>query len=215
MILFDLDGTLTDSKKGITKAVRYALNKFQIEVSDLSSLEKFIGPPLAESFVNFYGFSERDSHLAVKYYREYFSETGLFENEVFEGVYDLLKKLQSRNIRMAIATAKPTVFAEQILDYFQLRDFFEFVAGSNLDGSRVQKVDVIKFALDNLPQSKEGKTIMIGDRKHDISGAKALGLPSIAVLYGYGSSEELKEAGADFLVANVEELSDLLLGMEF
>ena len=198
-ILFDLDGTVTDPMIGITKSVRYALNKFGIEVEDLNTLCKFIGPPLKDSFMNFYNFSEGDALKAITYYREYFSTNGLYENTVYENFEDMLIALKNDGKSLIIATSKPTVFAEKILEHFNLKKYFDFISGSNLDNTRTKKSDVISYALEQQMINNMSEIIMIGDREHDIIGAKALNIESIGVLHGYGSYEELSSSGADYI----------------
>lgn len=197
-LLFDLDGTLTDPGLGITNSVMYALQKFGINVEDRTSLYKFIGPPLRDSFEAFYGFSREDSELAVQYYREYFNDKGLYENEVYDGIEDLLIQLKERDRTLLVATSKPESFAIKILQHFNLYDYFDFVAGATMDETRNKKADVIQYALESFNIEKSS-AIMIGDREHDIIGAKENNLDSIGVLYGYGSRDELKNAGATFL----------------
>ena len=210
-ILFDLDGTLTDPGEGITKSVAYALQKYSIEVTDRSVLYPFIGPPLVDSFQKYYGFSPKQAEQAVVYYREYFRETGLFENEVYDGVEDLLSSLKSAGKRVILATSKPEVFARQILDYFGLTRYFDVIAGALLDGSRMHKADVIAYALDTAGITDKSSVVMVGDREQDVKGAEKTGLPCIGVLYGYGSRKELSTAGADHIVETVDELNQYLL----
>lgn len=210
-ILFDLDGTITDPKLGITKSVKYALNKFNIEVDNLDSLCKFIGPSLKDSFIDFYGFTEENAEDAIKYYREYFSVYGLYENFVYENLESMLIQLKEHGKSLIIATSKPAVFAEKILEHFGLMKYFDFVGGSNLDGTRVNKNEVILHALSKNNIENLSEVIMIGDRKHDILGAKSVGIESIGVLYGYGDYDELNSNGADYIVESVRELASLLL----
>lgn len=209
-ILLDLDGTLTDPKIGITKSVRYALNKMNIEVETLDELEIFIGPPLAVSFQDFYGFDEAKTLTAIEYYREYFKVTGLYENEVYVGIRELLGQLKkNEGVRLFVATSKPQVFAQQILDHFELDSYFEYICGSELDGTRSAKAEVIGYLLDNFNLKPED-TVMIGDRKHDIIGAHHHGIDSIAVGYGFGSKEELVNIKPTYLVQSIQELGQLL-----
>ncbi|MBQ4536070.1 MAG: HAD hydrolase-like protein [Lachnospiraceae bacterium] len=213
-LLFDLDGTLTDPKVGITTCVQYALKSFGIEEPDLDKLEPFIGPPLAESFQNFYDFSEEQAKEAVKKYRERFQDTGLFENELYVGIPQMLRTLKNNGIHMAVASSKPTVYVERILEHFHIKDFFEVVVGSELDGRRTDKAEVVEEALKQLfgENPVDNKQVyMIGDRKFDIAGAKALHVESIGVTYGYGSMEELKAAKVDYIVSSVKELEKFLL----
>lgn len=210
-LLFDLDGTLTDPVLGITNSVMYALKKYGIEVNDRRELYKFIGPPLSDSFENFYGFSKAEAVNAVEYYREYYREKGIFENAVYDGIETLLKTLKDNGRTLLLATSKPKVFAEQILEHFKIAKYFTFVAGSNLDGTRVKKGEVIKYVLENCMNIDLSKAVMIGDREHDIIGAKEAGMDSIGVLFGYGGRDELEKAGADRIVESVAELGRVLL----
>lgn len=212
-ILFDLDGTVTDPMIGITKSVQYALRKFNIEVENLNDLCKFIGPPLKDSFMNFYSFSEEDALKAIAFFREYFSVNGLYENTVYENFEDMLIALKEQNKSLIIATSKPTVFAEKILEHFNLKKYFDFIAGSNLDNTRTKKADVISYALEQQGLTETSEMIMIGDREHDVIGAKALGIESIGVLHGYGSYEELSNSGANYIVKDVKELKSLLMSL--
>lgn len=207
-ILFDLDGTLTDPMIGITKSVRYALSHFGIEVPSLEELTPFIGPPLKGSFQKFYGFSEKDAETALAKYREYFSKTGLFENQVYEGIPSLLKELKSQGAVLYLATSKPTIYATQILEHFNLLAYFDFIGGSELSGERVEKADVIDYVLTENNLSRDS-AIMVGDRCFDVVAGTEAGLATIGVLYGYGDIEELKDA--TYLAETVEDLKKLLL----
>ena len=204
-VLFDLDGTLTNPGQGITNSVAYALKKFGIEVEDRQELYKFIGPPLYESFMKYYGFSQEKAETAVSFFREYFRDTGIFENEVYGGITDLLDKIKNSGRKIILATSKPEEFAKRVLSHFGLDKYFDFVAGATMDSSRVEKSDVIAYAIKESGCTGEN-AVMIGDRLHDILGAKENGLDSIGVLFGYGSREELEEAGADYIAETVEEI---------
>ncbi len=209
-VLFDLDGTLTDPKEGITKSVQYALKKYGIEVPDLDSLEKFIGPPLKDSFSEYYGFTEDQSIEAIEYYREYFSRQGIFENRVYRGIPELLEKLNDSGLVMAVATSKPTVFAEQILDHFNMAGYFRAIAGSNLDNTRSNKAEVIAFVLDEM-KTPAADAVMVGDRVHDLIGAGRNGMDFIGVLYGYGTAEEFTPESPRYIVDDVDSLSSVLM----
>lgn len=211
-ILFDLDGTLTDPTIGITKSVRHALSSFGIHAESLDELECFIGPPLSDSFARFYGFEHEKTVEAIEKYREYFSVTGIFENAIYPGVTDMLESLRKSKRDIILATSKPTVFAKKILEHFHIAEYFSFVAGSELDGTRVKKAEVIAYALENVGIKDISACVMVGDREHDIIGAKAMGMDSIGVLYGYGDRAELEKAGADKIAATVGELKALLPG---
>ena len=205
-VLFDLDGTLTDPGLGITNSVMYALRKFGINVSDRSQLYPFIGPPLRDSFRVYYGFSDEQCERAVRYYREYFKKSGMFENEVYDGICELLTRLKASGRTLVVATSKPEVFALEILRHFDLYKYFDFVAGATLNDVRNQKADIIKYALETLNITEKKSAIMIGDRKHDIIGAKETGLDSIGVLYGYGTYDELKNAGATYIANTTADI---------
>ena len=209
-ILFDLDGTLTDPGEGITNSVAYALKKYGIEVEDKTALNTFIGPPLHESFQKYYNFSILQSFDAVTKYREYYRDCGIFENRVYDGVIDMLASLKAAGKCVIMATSKPTVFARRIAEHYGFEKYFDIIVGSELDGKRVDKAEVIEEALKQAGDPAPEKCIMVGDRLHDIAGAKKNSLFSVGVLYGYGSEEELKDAGADVIVETVAELSAFL-----
>jgi phosphoglycolate phosphatase len=208
-ILFDLDGTLTDPKEGITKCVEYALGKFGIEVEHPDLLIPYIGPPLYDSFIEIQGFTAEAALQAVDYYRERYRTLGMFENSVIPGIPELLEKLRDMGFSLYVATSKPTVFAEEILRHYGLDGFFRFTAGSNLDGTRARKREVIQYVLEenSIPAAQ---ALMIGDREHDIIGAAGCGVTSVGVLFGYGSEEELSAAGADYIAHTVEEAGDII-----
>lgn len=213
-LLFDLDGTLTDPKAGICTCVQYALASFGIEEPDIDKLEPFIGPPLKDSFMKFYHMSEEQAEAAVAKYRERFQDKGIFENRMYDGIPQMLQALNSKGMFLAVASSKPTVFVERILEHFGIRKYFKVVVGSELDGRRVNKDEVVEEALQQLFGDKpveKNKVYMIGDRKFDVEGAKAVGVDSVGVTYGYGDMEELREAKADYIVRSVEELQRFLL----
>lgn len=205
-ILFDLDGTLTDPGLGITNAVMYALNRYNIEVKDRQELCFFIGPPLHEAFMKFCDFDETKAKEAVSVFREYYRDKGLFENEVYDGIKEMLAELKASGKKLVVATSKPEEFAIKVLKHFDLYEYFDFVAGATFDTTRVKKADVIAYALKETGITDLDNTIMIGDRLHDIVGAKAFGLDSIGVLYGYGSQEEFVEAGATYIVNEAKDI---------
>lgn len=209
-ILFDLDGTLTDPKEGITKSVQYALKKMGIIEENREKLIKFIGPPLVESFQKYYNFEMDEVLEAIKAYREYFADKGIFDNQIFPGIPELLASLKDKGHRLGVATSKPTIYSEMILEHFNIDEYFDIVVGSNLDGTRVAKNEIIAVALQGLGIDNPDKVVMIGDRKHDIIGAKAHNIDSIGVLFGYGTKEELEEAGATYTVDSVVSLAELL-----
>ena len=207
-VLFDLDGTLTDPAIGITNAVMYALRHYGIAVADRSTLYPFIGPPLTDSFENYFGFSKEKAIEAVEVYREYFSTKGIFENRVYDGVPAMLQALCDSGVRAVLATSKPLVFADRILAHFGLKSYFYYTAGSELSGERVEKAAVIRYALEQCHIPPDS-AVMVGDRSYDVAGAAACGLPAIGVSYGYGSREELEAARC--IVDSVEELQKILL----
>jgi phosphoglycolate phosphatase len=199
-IYFDLDGTLTDPKPGITRSIQYALQKLDHPTMPTEDeLIWCIGPPLRASFVKLLG-AETSADLAVSYYRERFSDIGLYENGVYDGIGDVLTTLCASGHRLFVATSKPHVFAERIIDHFGLRNHFERVFGSELDGTRVDKSHLLEYALKEASVDP-AKTLMIGDRSHDMVGAKNNGMTGIGVLYGYGSRDELLQAGAHHVCA--------------
>lgn len=204
-ILFDLDGTLTDPREGITRSIQYALEKLGIIEPDLSKLEHFIGPPLLQAFMQFYGFDEAKAWQAVNFYRERFKVTGLYENEVFEGVIELLETLVAQGRHLYVATSKPWEFAREIARHFDFAKHFKVIYGSELDGTRTNKVELLAHLL-----KEEGldpaQTLMIGDRKHDLIGARANGLDVVAVGYGFGSREELEAEAPTYHFDTLAEL---------
>lgn len=209
-ILFDLDGTLTDPQEGIVNCVRHALEYYGIHETDYSKLLRFIGPPLVWSFHEYYGFDEEKSLEAVAKYRERFSTVGLFENKVYDGVYDMLQKLVDSGHVLALATSKPLVFADRIMKKYRLRPYFKLLCGSELDGTRNDKNEVIEYALEKLGGDRRN-VIMVGDRKHDISGAKKCGIASCGVRFGYAEDGELERAGADYIAGTLDDLLKILM----
>lgn len=204
--LFDLDGTLTDPGIGITDSVMYALKKFDIDVKDRSELYPFIGPPLDYSFKTYFGFTDEQAVLAIKYYREFFSTKGLYENEVYEGIPGMLEELKKKGVTVALATSKPYEFSVEILRHFGLSGYFDHVGAATMDGRISKKEDVISNLLGQLNYEDKASVLMVGDRYHDIEGAKANGLHSAGVLWGYGTEEELQKAGAEYLFARPEDI---------
>lgn len=209
-VLFDLDGTLTDPEEGITESIRYALSSFEIEEHDCSKLRLLIGPPLKSSFRDFYGMSDDQADLAIAKYRERFADKGLYENAVYPGVEELLASLKHSGVYVALATSKPTVYALRILDYFGLEGYFDFALGSELDGTRTAKADIVSEVMAHFSGGDLKKFVMVGDRSHDVIGARSNGIDSIGVLYGYGSREELVESGASYIAESVEGLMRFL-----
>jgi len=212
LCLFDLDGTLTDPKIGITRSFQYALSYFGI-VEETENLTRFIGPPLRESFSE-YSLSTSEISIAVEKYREYFARTGIFENTLYDGIPELLNRLVDYEIILGVATNKPTIYARRILEHFMLDSYFSFVSGDELDGSNTTmgKRDIISIALDNLDMTRSLVAVMIGDRKNDILGAADTRIDSIGITWGYGSIDELKEAGATQIATSVTELYSMITG---
>lgn len=210
-IIFDLDGTLTDPGPGITNSIMYALRKFGIE-SERHNLYKFIGPPLRESFSVYYGFDKDQAEQAVVYYREYFSEKGMYENGLYPGISDILAELNHQNRKLYVATSKPQEYSLRILEHFDILKYFDFVSGSNMDGSMSAKSDLIERILPRIKSDEIIETIMIGDRRYDIEGAAHHKIDSAAVLYGYGERAELEDVQPTYLIESTAKLKDLLLG---
>ncbi|MFK3908898.1 HAD family hydrolase [Pseudomonas monteilii] len=204
-ILFDLDGTLTDPRLGITRSIQHALARLGIDEPDLTRLEPFIGPPLLQAFMQFYGFDEAKAWDAVNHYRERFRVTGLYENQVFEGIPALLSTLAGQGRTLYIATSKPWEFAREIARHFAFDRHFKMIYGSELDGTRTNKVELIRHLLDE-ERLDPAQTLMIGDRKHDLIGARNNGLQSVAVGYGFGSREELLAESPDFHFETLAQL---------
>ena len=211
--LFDLDGTLTEPKIGITKSFQYALAAFGIH-EELENLTKYIGPPLRDVFMNSYGFSASDAESVVSKYREYFSVFGLLENTVYTGIPELLEQLKDAGAVMAVATSKVIPYAIRILELFQLDGYFSFVSGDEMDGSLTKngKGEIIRIALDALDPARKLPSVIIGDRKHDITGGREAGIDSIGVTWGYGSVGELKDAGATRIAETTNDLFRIIAG---
>lgn len=210
-VLFDLDGTLTNSGPGIMNSVQYALKRFGMETDDLSKLRCFIGPPLQQQFHDFCGFSEQESVQAVEYYREYYVGKGIYENEVYQGIPELLAELKNAGKKIIMATSKPEKFARIIAEHFKIDQYFDFIAGALMDDKRTKKKEVIEYALDSCGIADKGAVLMIGDRNYDIIGARQAGVHSMAVLYGYGTRQELEEAKPDLMAASPKDVGDCIL----
>lgn len=210
-LLFDLDGTLTDPFEGITRSVEYALRAFGIEVPDRRRLACFIGPPLTESLIEHYGFSPEKADAAVVEYRKYFAERGLLENTLYEGIPELLSDCREAGYRIVMATSKPTPFARRIAEHFDIARYFDAICGSSFDSSRATKAAVVRWDVQS-ENIDPRKALMIGDRRHDVEGAAANGIPAAGVLYGYGSRKELENAGAAHIAEDLAGLRRLLLG---
>ena len=208
-LLFDLDGTLTDSTEGIVRCLEYALERMGFDIPE--DKNKFLGPPLYRSFAEFCGMNEEQVNEAVRIFRERYSTVGLFENRVYEGVPEMLKRLRDGGKRIMVATSKPEVYAVRIFDRFGLSQFFEIVGGANINGTRNDKDEVIEYVLEKAGISDRSSVLMIGDRRQDVIGAHKTGLKCMGILWGFGSIEELTEAGADFIAETPVKAADMLL----
>ncbi len=213
--LFDLDGTITDPGEGITDSVMYALAKYGIAEEERAQLYRFIGPPLLDSFRDFYGFDDAKAEEAVAYYREYYRDKGIYGCYVYDGIEVLLQTLRAKGCYILLATSKPEPFAKQILEHFNLIQYFNVMAGSDFENVRNTKAKVIAYALSTFAHNM-GKTVeeikisavMVGDRFHDVKGAKENGIPTIGVTFGYGSKDELVEAGATYIAATPQDIAE-------
>lgn len=211
-ILFDLDGTLIDSAEGIIGSVRYALSKMEAEVPDRAALLPFVGPPLKESFMEFSGFTEAQALEAQGFYRENFAAVGIYQAEVYEGIPQMLDALLAAGKKLVLATSKPIVFSEKIMEHFGLASRFSLLCGSEFDGTRVHKGELVAYALEK-SGTDPAAAVMVGDRKFDIQGANVNHIDSVGVLYGFGSREEFRKEGAGHIVRDVAELERLLLAL--
>lgn len=213
-IFFDLDGTLTDPREGITKSVQYALSRMGIEEPDLKKLEPFIGPPLTDSFMEFYGLTKARAEEAVDYYRERFREKGLYENELLEGVPQMLEHLKEAGRVLAVASSKPEPFVRTIMEHFKIDGYFDYICGSTLDNTRTKKEEVIEELLRRMGLSGDDKKriLMVGDRKHDVEGAAVFGIPCLGLSMGFAEEGELQKAGAAAVADNMQELEKYVLG---
>ena len=210
-IFLDLDGTLTDPFLGITNSVKYALKKFDIDKTN-EELKCFIGPPLRESFHEYYGMDPDTCEDAIKYYREYFSTKGLFENELYPFTVKTLAELKKMGLTIVLATSKPEKFSVEILKHFEIFDYFDFVSGSTMDKTRDNKTVIIKYAIDELNITNLDEILMVGDRHHDIVGAKDNGIKCCYVTYGYGSVDEANKYGANYIISDLLDLIDIIKG---
>ncbi|UCF71726.1 MAG: HAD hydrolase-like protein [candidate division WOR-3 bacterium] len=208
--LFDLDGTLTDSKPGITNSILYALARLGLKEEDRTRLEKFIGPPLLESFMKYYGLDESRAREAVARYREYYGTRGIYESELYDGISDLLATLDAKGCRLILATSKASIYALRILEHFGIDGYFDSVFGSNFDLTRASKTEIIADILEEISPYSRDFCLMIGDHRDDVMGARENGVDSIAVTYGYGSAQELAELDPTYIAHCVGELSALL-----
>lgn len=211
-LLFDFDGTLFDTGPGVMNCVLYALERLGIHETDMNKLRKFMGPPLYDMFRELYGFDDAMGHEAVRLYRERYQPTGIWECSPYPGMPELLNKLRAAGYLLAVATGKPTPSAKQILEHYQMDVLFDFVCGSEFDGTRSKKYEVITAVLEHFGMTEHpDHALMIGDRKYDVIGAKKVGVPCIGVLYGYGEPGELESAGADIIIDSLDDLEQYLL----
>ena len=210
-ILFDLDGTITDSGSGIINSVKYALKKAGRKIPPEDELRKFIGPPLQEQFMKCCGIEEKEAAEMVALYREYYQEEGIFDNRVYDGVMEMLKTLKEAGLKIVMATSKPEKFAKMIAEHFGFAKYFDLIGGACMDGARTKKQEVIQYVLEQCKEKDREKIRMVGDRCYDMEGANREGIRAIGVLYGYGSKEELEEAGADGLAETPEEVVRMIL----
>jgi phosphoglycolate phosphatase len=209
-VLFDLDGTLTDPLDGIANALAYALDKLGRPPVDRVTVARLIGPPYTDGYVRILGMTPAEAEETIAVYREYYTDRGLFENSLYDGILELLTGLADAGVRCAVATSKPTVYADRIIDHFGLRDLVAFVGGATLDGKRSLKADVVAHALAELGDPARASTVMVGDRHHDVIGAAAHGIGCIGALWGYGTEAELVDAGAIAVAESPKALSLLL-----
>lgn len=211
-IIFDLDGTLTDSGPGIRNAVRHALKKYGIEENDKSKLNRFIGPPLHDSFTRFYGICPEEAEKGENYFREYYRDIGIFENSVYDGITDCLENLKKAGAKLYIATSKPDFMAEKVLSHFDLKKYFTSVCGADVENGIRTKTAVLGLLLKEHPGINGDVAVMVGDREHDIFGAADFDIKGIGVLWGYGSEQELEGAGASFVAKTPDDLCEYILG---
>lgn len=212
-ILFDLDGTICDSGLGVTRSVKFALEEMGYAAPEAAELTHFIGPPLRDSFMRYYGMSAQQAETAVAHYRARYSDVGIKECASYDGICELIEKLHKAGKTVALATSKPTVFAKIILEEYDIAKYFDIILGCEFDGTRGEKIEVMEECLEMLGMTDERRahTVMIGDRHYDIGGAKHCGVASIGVTYGFAQGTELSDAGADYIVDNAEELERILM----
>lgn len=209
-VFFDLDGTVFDSGEGIKKSAKYALKKFDITISNDYELNRFIGPPLRNSFMEYYNLTADDAEKAIGFYREYYSEEGIFQGQIYNGITELLEYIHSKGIIAALATSKPEVYAERIIKHFGLDKYFTLISGATFDEKLVEKYDIIVNTASRLGVSAMSDVLMAGDRKYDIEGGKRAGTATVGVLYGYGSYSELYASDSDFIVSDADKIIKIL-----
>ena len=209
LIMFDLDGTLVNSEEGVTKTVQYALSACGIEENNQNNLRRFIGPPLVDAFMEYYGMSEDMALKALEKYRERYRKTGVYENEIFPDVKNVLEELKKNGKKVALATSKPHIFAREVLKSFDLTQYFDIIVGAEFDGTRNDKADVIKEVLNQAGEYEN--PVMIGDRKHDAEGARKNGVDFIGVSFGFAPEREFEKCGVDKVIDRMSELLDIIL----
>lgn len=210
-VLFDLDGTIINSEEGIKNGLTYALDKVGFRKENRPHHRHFIGPPLSESFPQYYGFDAETTEIASNYFREYYIMQGRSECKLIEGMEELFIRLKSMNLKLAVATSKPEIHAVPILEEFDVSKYFDFIGGSTLDEiTRSRKIDVILYTLENMGVTEKSKVIMVGDRKYDVAGANEAGIDCMGVLFGFGDREELLNEGARYIASTPEEIADII-----
>ncbi len=211
LIAFDLDGTLTDPASGLVKSFSYALTHMDVDYGDPADLTRFIGPPLFSEWQKVYGFTEEQASLALQYFHEYFGKYGWCDNRVYDGVSSMLAALRAEGKIIVLATSKPEHYAKDILDYFDLTQYFDFICGALNERERDKKHEVLSYALDNFLHIPRERCILVGDRKYDAEGAAMCGIDSLGVLYGHGSREEVTACGFTYVVERVEDIVAALI----
>ena len=211
--IFDLDGTIMDSEEGIVRSVEYALDKMGVTEYDRQTNLRFIGPPLVDSFMEYYSMSEEDALRAVAFYRERYSVTGIYEARMYDGVRELLTRLKEQGVKLYIGSSKPEKYVRMILEKQGILDLFDYVAGATFDESRNNKEQVLTYLFEQVEIDKKS-TVMIGDRYHDIDGAHYVKIPCIAVLYGFGNEAEFKKHGAEYIAADTDEILKIITSEE-
>ncbi len=211
VIAFDLDGTLTNPERGLVAAFEYALGKMKIDYGERDSLKRFIGPPLYEEWQKVFGISAEKSAEALLVFREFYSVYGWWDNEIYDGIKDMLRALKSSGKRIILATSKPEHFAVKILDLFEISEYFDFIGGAASDKTRDRKCEVLEYSLESIGNPPKESCILVGDRKYDAEGARFVGIDSMGVLWGHGSRGEIESCGFDFIASTPSELLEFLL----